>query len=168
MSGDGAISVRLATIEDAEVILRQTSSVQQLHTNALPDIFKPPSAELFPRSKLAVLLRDENAVVAVAEIDGKVVGHIYAAVTNRAESAFNQASAHMYIHQIGVDDDARRRGVGTALIDFVRDRTRALGLRTIQVDHWAFNGRARAFFEASGFSPLKVILRQTVKDDAPV
>jgi GNAT superfamily N-acetyltransferase len=72
----------------------------------------------------------------------------------------------MYIHQIGVDDTARRHGVGTALVGFVRDRTLALGLSAMHVDHWAFNGRARGFFEACGFSPLKVILRQSLKDGA--
>ena len=160
MSGRDTITVRIATLDDAEAIARQTSSVQQLHTDALPDIFKPPSADLFPRSKLAALLEDANAVVAVAELDGRIVGHIYGAVVNRAESAFNQRSAHMCIHQISVDDDARRQGVGTALIVFVRDRAQALGLTAIHVGHWAFNARASAFFESCGFLPLKVDLRQ--------
>jgi ribosomal protein S18 acetylase RimI-like enzyme len=116
------IAVRIATIDDADAIARQTSSVQQLHTDALPDIFKPPSADLFPPQKLAALIADPNCVVAVAEIDGKIVGHIYGAVTKRAENPFNQPGAHMYIHQIGVDDDVRRQGVGAALVSFMQDR----------------------------------------------
>jgi hypothetical protein len=47
------IAVRLATLDDADVIGRQTSSVQQLHNKALPFIFKPTSADLFPPQKLA-------------------------------------------------------------------------------------------------------------------
>jgi GNAT superfamily N-acetyltransferase len=159
------IAVRLATLDDADAIARQTASVQQLHTDALPDVFKPPSAELFPRSKLATLLQDTNSVVAVAEIDGRIVGHIYGAVVNRTENAFFQSDAYMYIHQIGVDDDVRRQGVGTALVAFIRDRTLALGLTAMQVGHLAFNARARSFFEACGFSPLKITMRQALKDD---
>ena len=158
------IAVRLATLDDAEVIRRQTSSVQQLHNEALPFIFKPPSADLFPPRKLAALIQDPNCIVAVAEIGGKVVGHIYSAVVNRAENEFNRADSYLYIYQIGVDDDARRQGAGTALIIFIRDRARALGLTTLQVDHWAFNGRARDFFEACGFSPVKVMMRQALQD----
>jgi GNAT superfamily N-acetyltransferase len=71
---------------------------------------------------------------------------------NRAENEFNQAHAYIYIHQIGVDEDARRKGAGTALISFMRDRARMLGLSAMQVDHWAFNASARAFFEACGFT----------------
>src|SRR5215813_12467717 len=109
------IDVRLATLDDAEVIGRQTSSVQQLHDEALPFIFKPPSADLFPLPKLAALIHNPNCIVAVAEIGGRVVGHIYGAVVNRADS-------YLYIYQIGVDDDARRQGAGAALITLVRDR----------------------------------------------
>jgi GNAT superfamily N-acetyltransferase len=157
------ISVRLATIDDAEIIARQTSTVQQLHTDALPDVFKPPSADLFAAQKLAALLQDPDSVVAVAEMDGRIVGHIYGAIVRRAENAFNHAGAHMYIHQIGVDDAVRRRGVGTALVEFVRDRTVALGLSVLHVDHWAFNARAASFFEACGFRPMKIVMRQTLK-----
>jgi diamine N-acetyltransferase len=158
------IAVRLATLDDADVIGRQTSSVQQLHNKALPFIFKPTSADLFPPQKLAALIQDPNCIVAVAEIDRKVVGHIYGAVVNRTENEFNRAESYLYIYQIGVDDDARRQGVGTALITFIGDCAQALGLTTVQVDHWAFNGRARAFFEACGFSPMKVMMRQALRD----
>jgi ribosomal protein S18 acetylase RimI-like enzyme len=157
------IAVRLATLGDAEVIGRQTSSVQRLHNEALPFIFKPPSADLFPPQKLAALIQDPNCIVAVAETGGKVVGHIYGAVVNRAESEFHRADSYLYIYQIGVDADARCQGAGTALITFVRDRARALGLTAMQVDHWAFNARASDFFQACGFSPMKVMMRQALQ-----
>jgi diamine N-acetyltransferase len=159
------IAVRLATLDDADVIERQTASVQQLHNEALPSIFKPPSADLFPPRKLAALIQDPNCIVAVAEIGGKVVGHIYGEVVNRAENEFSPSEFYFYIYQIGVDDDARRQGAGTALITFIQDRARALGLTALQVDHWAFNARARDFFEACGFSPMKVSMRQVLRDD---
>ena len=158
------IAVRPATLDDAEVIEHHTSSVQQMHSEALPSIFKPPSADLFPLPKLAALIADPNCIVAVAEIDGKAVGHIYGAVVNRAENEFHRADSYLYIYQIGVDDDARRQGAGAALITFVRDRARALGLTALQVDHWAFNARARDFFEACGFSPMKVMMRRSLRD----
>jgi diamine N-acetyltransferase len=158
------IAVRLATLDDAEVIERHTSSVQQMHNEAMPSIFKPPSADLFPPQKLAALIRDPNSIVAVAEIDGTIVGHIYGAVVNRTENEFNRGDSYLYIYQIGVDDDARRQGAGTELITFTRDWAQALGLKALQVDHWAFNARARDFFEACGFSPMKIMMRQVLRD----
>jgi ribosomal protein S18 acetylase RimI-like enzyme len=158
------VAVRPATMDDAEIIARQTSAVQQLHTDALPDIFKPPSAELFPPAKLTTLIRDPSAIVAVAEADGRIVGHIYGAVVNRPENAFNRPGSHVYIHQIGVDAECRRQGVGTALVEFVLHRARAMGVTAVHVDHWAFNRRAAGFFEACGFEPMKIVMRQALKD----
>jgi diamine N-acetyltransferase len=159
-------AVRLATLDDAEIIARQTSTVQQLHTDALPDIFRPASAELFPQAKLAALLQDPNSVVAVAEMNGKIAGHIYGEIVRRAENAFNWPQAHMYIHQIGVEEGTHRQGVGRALVEFVRHHALDLGLTEIRVDHWAFNARAARFFEACGFRPMKIVMRQTLNHDA--
>lgn len=158
------IAVRQATLDDAEGIERHTSRLQQMHNEALPSLFKPPSADLFPPEKLAALIRDPNCIVAVAEIGGKIVGHIYGAVMNRAENEFSPGDSYLYIYQINVDDDAQRQGAGTALITFTRDWARALGLTAVQVDHWAFNARARDFFEACGFSPMKVMMRHVLRD----
>lgn len=158
------VAVRLATMDDAQTVARQTSAVQQLHTDALPDIFKPPSGELFPPARLTTLIRDPSAIVAVAEVDGKIVGHIYGAVVNRPENAFNRPGSHVYVHQIGVDAECRRQGVGTALVEFVLQRARAMGVTAVHVDHWAFNECARSFFEACGFRPMKIVMRQMLED----
>jgi diamine N-acetyltransferase len=146
-------------------MIPKLSSVKRLHNEALPSIFKPPSSDLFPPRKLAALIEDPNCIVAVAEVGGKVVGHIYGEVRNRAENEFNPSEFYLYIYQVGVDDDARRQGAGTALITFIQDRARALGLTALQVDHWAFSARAREFFMACGFSPMRVMLRQALQDD---
>jgi GNAT superfamily N-acetyltransferase len=159
------IAVRLATLADAGAIERQTSSIEQLHNKALPMIFKPPSANLFPPETLAARIRDPFSIVAVAEIGGKVVGHIYGEVVTRPENAFQQADSYLYIHQIGVDADTRRQGAGTALIAFAREWARSFGVAAVELDHWAFNAGAREFFEACGFWPVKVTMRQPIQDD---
>jgi diamine N-acetyltransferase len=158
-------AVRLATMDDAEIIARQTSAVQQLHTDAMPDIFRPASAALFPATKLAALLQDPNSVVAVAEMDGRIVGHIYGEIVRRAENAFNWPQAHMYIHQIGVEEGVYRQGVGRTLVEFVQEQTLKLGLTEMRVDHWAFNARAASFFDACEFQPMKILMRQRLADD---
>jgi diamine N-acetyltransferase len=159
------IAVRLATLDDAGVIGRQTSSIQQLHNEALPMVFKPPSEDLFPPEKLAALIQNPGSIVAVAETGGKVVGHVYGEVITRAEDEFARADSYLYIYQICVDDDARRQGAGTALIAFARDWARSVGLTALRLDHWAFNARARDFFEACEFSAMTVKMRQEVQDD---
>jgi GNAT superfamily N-acetyltransferase len=150
-------------MDHAEAIARQTENIQRLHNEALPSMFRRPFGDLFPPKKLAGFIQDSNSIVAVAEADGKIIGHIYGAIVRRAENEFSHPHACIYIHQIGVDEEARRKGVGTALISFMREQARSLGLSAIQVDHWAFNSCAAAFFNACGFSPMRIVMREELE-----
>src|SRR5215831_14420006 len=85
------ITIRAAIMEDADAIARLTAEVQQLHREALPDIFKFPSDNLFSREKLATLLQDANSTVAVAESKGEIIGHVYGVIMHRPESDFKKA-----------------------------------------------------------------------------
>jgi ribosomal protein S18 acetylase RimI-like enzyme len=154
------VTVRVAVMEDADAIASLTAEVQQLHNEALPDIFKPPSDRLFSREKLATLLHDPNSTVAVAESNGNVIGHIYAVIMQRAENDFKWAGKYMYIQQIGVREDFRRQGIGRALIAFVEDKAVASAVTGLQLDYWAFNTRAQSFFESCGFAPSQVMMKR--------
>jgi diamine N-acetyltransferase len=154
------ITVRVAIIEDADAIECLTAEVQQLHREALPDIFKSPSDKLFSREKLATLLQDANSTVAVAESNGEIVGYVYGVIMHRPENDFKKAEKYVYIQQIGVRKDARRQGVGRALIAFIERKALASAVTGLQLDYWAFNTRARSFFESCGFSASQVMMRR--------
>ena len=154
------ITVRAAIMEDADAIERLTVEVQQLHQETLPDIFKVPSDGLFSREKLATLLQDANSTVAVAESNGEIVGHVYGIILHRPENEFKKAEKYMYIQQIGVRKDARRQGVGRALIAFIESKALASAVTGLQLDYWAFNTRAQTFFESCGFSASQVMMRR--------
>jgi ribosomal protein S18 acetylase RimI-like enzyme len=156
------VTVRVAVMEDADAIASLTAEVQQLHNEALPDIFKTPSDRLFSREKLATLLHDANSTVAVAESNGDVIGHIYGVIMQRAENDFRVADKYMYIQQIGVHKDFRRQGIGRALIAFIESRAVASAVTGLRLDYWAFNARAQNFFESCGFSPSQVMMRKTL------
>ena len=154
------ISIRLAKPGDGNAIARLTAEIQKLHNRALPEIFRLPQDGLFPSEKLSALLKNPERIVAVAEENEEVVGHIYGEVIRREESEFRHPETSIYIHQIGVREEYRGRGIGTALINFIEQRARAIGANTVRLDYWAFNERARDFFEARGFSPLQVTMRK--------
>ena len=154
------ITVRAAVMEDADAVEYLTVEVQQLHREALPDIFKFPSDKLFSREKLANLLQDANSTVAVAESKREIIGYVYGVIVHRPENDFKKAERYMYIQQIGVRKDARRQGVGRALITFIESRALASAVTGLQLDYWAFNTRAQSFFESCGFSASQVMMRR--------
>ena len=156
------VTVRVAVMEDADAIASLTAEVQQLHNEALPDIFKTPSDRLFSREKMTTLLRDANSTLAVAESNGEVIGHVYGVIMHRAENDFKAADKYMYIQQIGVRKSFRRQGVGRALIAFIEGRAVASEVSGLQLDYWAFNTRAQSFSESCGFSLSQVMMRRTL------
>lgn len=50
---------------------------------------------------------------------------------------------------------ARRQGVATALIDFVKAYAREKGFGRIELNKWEFNHGALAFYEAAGFTTYR-------------
>lgn len=57
-----------------------------------------------------------------------------------------------HVADLGVIENARRMGVGSALIRAGEAWARELGLPVLSLDLWATNERARAFYERLGYS----------------
>ena len=82
----------------------------------------------------------------------------------RPETAFNPFRARIYVHNISVAPDARRRGVATALMRYVERRAASEGINEIALDTWVANLDARRLFEALGFVEFNVVLRKKLDD----
>jgi GNAT superfamily N-acetyltransferase len=98
---------------------------------------------------LGTQLRDPEAVVFVAEHEGAVVGYVYAGLEPQSWKELREACG--FIHDVAVDEAARRSGVATALmraaIDWVRDQ------RAPRVVLWSAerNEAAQQLFARIGF-----------------
>ena len=102
----------------------------------------PPSNEAFAQS-LRLKLKDSDALVAVAELDGRLVGYI----AGDAHETFYAGGKIAWVDEILVVANERRRGVGRALM--------------AEFENWAAGGRCRLvglatraateFYEELGF-----------------
>lgn len=78
---------------------------------------------------LADLLRSETFIALAAYDQGKTVGGLAAYVLPK----FEQARKEIYIYDLAVALDYRRRGIATALIDHLKQEARRLGAYVIFV-----------------------------------
>jgi predicted N-acetyltransferase YhbS len=90
-------------------------------------------------------LADPHVLHWVAEVDGVVVGHLLCYVQPRRAGDATQ----LLLYEIGVRDDHRRQGVGSALITEMEEWMKNAGVPSVWV--LADNEGAEAFYAACGF-----------------
>ncbi len=87
--------------------------------------------------------RLEGAVRIGVEEDGKLIAGLDAGVT---------AYRILYVSTVFVDEAWRRRGVGTRLVREMEKRAAAMGVDTIRLD--TFDWQGREFYEALGYEAV--------------
>ena len=68
------VTIRRAIPDDYEAICELADMMDQPQREALPDRFRKPSGPVRLRDRTEKLMRDPNTFLAVAELDGRVVG----------------------------------------------------------------------------------------------
>jgi ribosomal protein S18 acetylase RimI-like enzyme len=135
---------------DAGTLARLNPFVHDLHREHAPHVFGAPTHEEAAAAFEAMLRRDNHRAF-LAYVDDRAVGYVLVTVGERPASAFNRPRRWLYIDQISIEPAARRRGVGRALVAAVLEYADDTEIHDVEVDTWAFNDRAQAFFASLGF-----------------
>ena len=61
----------------------------------------------------------------------------------------------LYVDDLCVDESARGKGIGTALMDAAVAFARAKSCHNVDLNVWEFNEGARAFYERYGMHTMK-------------
>ncbi len=142
---------------EAERILPLIAQVQALHADRHPETYR---AEIDPEEVLAhlreILAREAFTGLIARAQDGSVAGYAIFEVETVAQSALKRAQTRGVLHQISVDDAWRRSGVGSALIEAMKERLRAAGVAWMQTYYAAFNEPSAALMRRAGFEPFNI------------
>lgn len=99
-------------------------------------------------------LDDDDAIVMVAEQAGRIVGYVYAAIEPLSWKDLRDECG--YIHDLLVDDAARGRGAGEALLNAAIEWLRERGMPRIVLGTAAQNETAQRLFTRRGFRPTMI------------
>ncbi len=99
-------------------------------------------------------LGDDRSLLLVAKIDGRPVGYLYGALEDRDWNALLDACGA--IHDVWVEDEARRAGVARALVEAACAHLRELGAPRVVLHTASENVRAQGFFAGAGFRPTMI------------
>lgn len=149
--------LRPATPHDAAALAGLHRWVHDLHVAAEPGIYRAVDAtqvELALRERLAQ--PDVRAVI--AEVDGVPAGGLMAQAVRRAATFTSPPREFLLILELAVAPQARRRGIGRALMEAALGLARELDLPRLELDVRAWNEAAQAFFRALGYAPMHLRL----------
>ncbi len=151
--------IRFARKEDYEAINALRAPVCALHSNGYPALFKPVFAKDH-QERVLKMMEDPEQDVLVAEENGQLLGFAMVEYIKREETNSIYAVHEAHIVEIGVDETSQAKGIGTALIQAVKDAAKVRGCRSVQLDVWEFNKSALRFYEKLGFVTLRRKMEQ--------
>lgn len=144
------MSIRFASKEDLEKVNVLRKQVNDLHVSGRPQLFKPGfSSEL--RDYVYKIFEDPRKKIVVCEKDDRICGFAVLNHITIPETPYMYVRDYLDIDEFGVDDNCRRQGIASALIDFIRDYAKKEGFDRIELNMWEFNEGARQFYESAGF-----------------
>ena len=166
MNRNVPISIRDGCERDIPHLRDQMLMTQDLHRSAFPELFRiieRPEAEAFLRERLA----DTRGFLRVAVLDGGgIVGHTVSEIQERPASLFSHPQSVLYLAQIVVDAQYRKRGVGRRLIEDVFAIARTRAVSRVELNVWEVEGTARGFFSDQGFRDVGHRMAHTIVDPA--
>ena len=102
-------------------------------------------------------LKDDTAIVYGAFEDEELIAFIWAYVHQFREDT------RMYVSEIRVKGEYRKRGIGSQMLRLVEDRARELGLSTIYLHAEANNPKAIGFYKAAGYCEERIQMRKEIQ-----
>jgi len=135
-----------------------------------PAHFRLPDDEGFAERLEDELAReqDERRLWLVAEIDGQVVGQLFAHVEPPIENAERQMVRHLaetrlFIDAVGTASAHQRRGVATALVEASEEWGRAHGAVVAILDTYVHSELSMPFWEKRmGYVPHSMIFQKSL------
>ena len=156
------MEVRSATSKEIPGILKLLVQVDMVHHNGRPDIFKGPATK-YNADQLKEIISDAKTPVFVcADENGTVMGHAFCIHKQELNENVLTDIRTLYIDDICVDENHRRKGVGEALYKHAVGYAKENNFYNITLNVWNCNPGAMSFYEAMGLKPMKVCMEQVL------
>lgn len=137
--------------------------VNDVHVNGRSDIFREDGWQ-FIEPFIYTRFDAKDGGVIVATIEDKIVGFAVVQYIIKPETPFGKERKYYHVEEFGVDENHRRKGIATAIIDFAKKDAKRRGFRRIELDMYDFNDGALAFYESVGFKTFRRYMESYVEE----
>lgn len=154
--------IRYAEREELEAVNKVREQVNEVHVYGRPDIFRADGWPLI-ESNIYTRFDEDSSGVIVADLNDEIVGFAVVQYISRPETSFSKARRFYHIEEFGVDENHRRKGIATSLINFAKEDAKKLGFERVELNMWEFNEGALAFYESVGFKTFRRYMESYVE-----
>jgi ribosomal protein S18 acetylase RimI-like enzyme len=161
------IRIRPATPADLAALGRLGALLVRLHHELDPARFIPasPRTEQGYASWLGSQLRNPQVVILAAERDGDVLGYSYSEMEGADYMSLRGPAG--VLHDIVVDPDHRREGVGRVLLEATLETLALRGAPQVVLWTAALNEAAQRLFASAGFRRTMMEMTRTISLERP-
>ncbi len=152
------LCIRSARLEDLPTLLGFEQGI--IHAERPFDhTLKPDPISYYD---IGDLIASDTAEVAVAEIEGRLVGSGYA--VKKASRHYVAPDFHAYIGFLYVDPEHRGKGINQRVLEYLFDWSRQNGLPEIHLTVYPENASAVRAYEKTGFKPYILEMRTNLDE----
>lgn len=155
---EAPLTVRQAQAADLPSLARYGFALGRLHAGFDAERFTtPPDGENAYAAFFQAEMQRPEVAVLIAELGPQPVG--YAFVRMEPMSLVDLRTAGAWLHDIYVDPQARRGGIGHLLLEAAKEAALRLGSSSLMLSASPHNAKARALFERAGLRPTMIEMR---------
>ena len=156
------MNIRRACESDIPGILELLVQVDMVHHNGRPDLFKGPATKYNAAELRKIIADDSTPVFVCVDDDDSVSGHAFCISRQVKDDPVLTDVRTLYIDDICVDGNKRRRHIGRMLFEHVRDYAKEEGFYNITLNVWTCNPGAVRFYESLGLLPQKTCMEMII------
>ena len=137
----------------------------QLHNSEMerrPDLFRKIDKPTTSRAwDFEASLMDNSKITIGAEVDGKIVGFVIVQIRHSVYK-IQTPRTFAYFENIVVDENYRRKGIGTALYQEGVKLAKEQGATSVELKVWGINTAAINFYHSLGMSVQSLTMEKTL------
>ena len=135
---------------DYGLIAKLNKTVHDLHAKLYPEYSKEYNYEEI-KAFFQKNIDQEEFTFLLLEDDDLPVGYAWIEFRNYPASAFKKSYKSVYVHQISISENQRKKGYGSKLMEEITEIAKVNGMNKIELDYWFNNEVAKSFYKKNHF-----------------
>jgi len=133
-----------------------------LYHQNIPGSYKEIGQQVISRGDFLNILEDEEAFMIVAEVEGKIVGHLYAMIDDDEDGKITKGYHRIDVAEISIEPEYARKGIGTKLMENVENWAKEKNIVDLSTLVYDFNKEAIDFYKSNGYKPYSIRMEKKI------